>query len=148
MTQLRKLLEVRRLFVVYEDPDNSEVTEEFETFEEALKFRAKNGAEIIRNGVVLAAFRQGWKLTTEGVRLVKTNEEVDVKMASVLVRRALGPAVDNLERYLNSTDTKATKAGLTVVFGALAGVLDQLSQPIAAAAVRAASKDLRREETP
>lgn len=74
------------------------------------------------------------------------HEEADLRMASTLVQRALGPAVDNLERYLNGKDTKATKAGLTVVLGAMAGVLDQLNQPIAAAAVRAASKELRREE--
>lgn len=73
-------------------------------------------------------------------------EDANFKSASSVVQHALGPAVDNLERYLNGKDTKATKAGLTVVLGAMAGVLDQLNQPIAAAAVRAASKELRREE--
>lgn len=73
-------------------------------------------------------------------------EDANFKSASSVVQHALGPAVDNLERYLNSSDPKATKAGLAIVFGALAGVLDSLGQPTAAAVTRAAFKELRTEK--
>lgn len=57
-------------YTVYENPDNSEVTEEFDTLSEALKFRAQPEAEIIDNGVTMARARNGcWDLTPEGLRI-------------------------------------------------------------------------------
>ena len=56
---------------VYEDPETSAVSGEFTTLREALGFRCRPKAEIIRNGTVLAYERGGsWALTTVGSTLV------------------------------------------------------------------------------
>lgn len=48
----------KRPFVVYENPETSEVSAEFDTLEEALTFRAEPRAQIIQNGVVKAVVRR------------------------------------------------------------------------------------------
>jgi len=55
------------VIAVYENPETSEVSEEFTTLLVALHYRCRPKAEIIRNGRVLA-FEQdgGWALTTMG----------------------------------------------------------------------------------
>jgi hypothetical protein len=56
-------------FAIYENPENSAVTDEFDTLAEALKFRALPAAQIIRNGTVYAnAYTGGrWWPTADGV---------------------------------------------------------------------------------
>jgi len=56
-----------RWICVYENPETSEVSEEFKTFPEALVYPARPKAQIIRNGVVLANERNGvWVATKAG----------------------------------------------------------------------------------
>lgn len=53
-----------RLFVIYENPQTSEVTAEFDSLSEALAHPARPGAEIIRNGITLAKEAGGvWERT-------------------------------------------------------------------------------------
>ena len=60
-------VEVDHVIAIYEDPETSEVSEEFTTLLGALHYRCRPKAEIVRNGKVLA-FEQngGWELTTMG----------------------------------------------------------------------------------
>ncbi len=65
-----------RLFVVYENPETSEVAEEFRNLADALKFRAKPDAEIIQNGTTMATSEHGkWKLTPKGEAEMKSSKK-------------------------------------------------------------------------
>jgi hypothetical protein len=56
-----------RFTVVYENPETSEVAEEYLTLAEALTHTPKPKAEIITNGTILAAAVGGvWGLTSAG----------------------------------------------------------------------------------
>lgn len=48
-----------RPFVVYENPETSEVSGEFNDLASALTFRARRKAQIIQNGVVKAEAKRG-----------------------------------------------------------------------------------------
>lgn len=56
-----------RWICIYENPETSEVSEEFKTLSEALAYPARPKAQIIRNGYVLADERDGaWAPTKDG----------------------------------------------------------------------------------
>ena len=56
-------------FVIYENPETSEVSEEFDSLPEALRMEAAPASEIIQNGVVMAVRGERWELTAEGLKL-------------------------------------------------------------------------------
>lgn len=59
-------------YTVYENPDTSEVSEEFYDLAEAMKYKAQKGAKIISNGVTMAKVERGkWVATPDGKKVLK-----------------------------------------------------------------------------
>jgi len=76
-------------FVVYEDPDTSEVAEEFDKLADALKWRAKPGARIVRNGVPMATvIGRRWVLTAAGKNESIVPSELRAAIAEAVSRSA------------------------------------------------------------
>jgi len=73
-SRLRAALDedLTKKFVVYEDPDTSEVAEEFNSLADAMKWPAKPDALIIRNGVEMATVvGRRWVLTSAGKKITR-----------------------------------------------------------------------------
>lgn len=84
-----------RYFVVYPDPDTSEVHEEFQTFAKALASPAKPGSQIVQNGDVLATVGGIVNSTENGVWVL-------TRLGVLAAVNGLIPVVTQRQDSLNS----------------------------------------------